>query len=963
MPTSDYHFSQLPTSKIPAINSKINLKLNGDPQNLLRQTNLQIFNNNLQKPQVTCRSEANLNLGSSGVPNLQNNNPILTRSFTNIPQNQTHIMNEPINPFEALQKQYSADLAMMSSNQGMYNLNPFAVGTNNAPPLFNSSVTDSSILSTGKIRSSAEISLYSKISSDDTSNESNHSINFQNQQQPKKTPLQLSSSSYIDVTSSLTLNRKISLQDFRIVKHLGAGGFGRVDLVEKIRPAGIGNHLNGVAETNDEGCYYAMKSIKKVYVLKEDKDITHTKAERNILQQADHPFIIKLIYAFQDPSKLFLILEFAQQGELFELMQKENKFSESWARFYLSEIALALGYLHDMNVIYRDLKPENILLSKQGHIKLADFGLCKDKITSSENALTFCGTPEYMAPEIILSKGHNKEVDWWCLGTLMWDMIIGGPPFVFQQKQTKKQTQDNIRDIQLDFNGHLGPGRFSRLGLDCVRKLLEKDPRKRLGRGHSSQGGDLKAIQAQPFFSSINWDDLYNRKITPPHVIKYGTDSEQKRSRFPSNNFGHAGLKIRSPQNEIDKQISEEQLIENFDKKFTTKAITDLGLVPHKSEIPDVKYDGEFSGYSYVDPTIVSNNNDEDNCNNNNHSHNQLQVPADNNLNFITQPKNLSSPRVPLLPSNQNPISYTYHNTPPSTHKNKRTYTDLKLQQFSDDSGTKKIGISSSVLSSDQIPHISYPKFDTSNTNNTKNDGPFADFNYSSKLSTQTSQGYFSMSENTTSTLGKMPQLILKDTTTPVQNHRPAAATINPQIKTTNKINTTCTTSPSLDLNNCEYHDRKIRGLVPSGICNCQIMSSPNLKSTAPSFDTYGRPMTNPVMLNQHHSQINLAPKLNFNHHNNNNNPMNSQTQSYNPNSSIYGSRQTQIMNSTQNLAINNNLQFVNQNQNQYHNHQNPITTHINTNFGTLNVNQQNVHNNNHNNSGPVQFTYRNFDY
>ena len=217
-------------------------------------------------------------------------------------------------------------------------------------------------------------------------------------------------------------------------------------------------------------------------------------------------------------------MELLSGGELFDRIVEKENYSEKEASDTIRPIVDALRYCHEQGIIHRDLKPENILLSKQGHIKLADFGLCKDKITSSENALTFCGTPEYMAPEIILSKGHNKEVDWWCLGTLMWDMIIGGPPFVFQQNQTKKQTQDNIRDIQLDFNGHLGRGRFSRPGLDCVKKLLEKDPRKRLGRGHSSQGGDLKAIQAQPFFSSVNWDDLYNRKITPPHVIKYGTD-------------------------------------------------------------------------------------------------------------------------------------------------------------------------------------------------------------------------------------------------------------------------------------------------------------------------------------------------------------------------------------------------------------------------------------------------------
>ncbi|NXU01299.1 KS6B2 kinase, partial [Buphagus erythrorhynchus] len=155
------------------------------------------------------------------------------------------------------------------------------------------------------------------------------------------------------------------------------------------------------------------------------KDTAHTRAERNILEAVKHPFIVDLIYAFQTGGKLYLILECLSGGELFMQLEREGIFLEDTACFYLSEITLALGHLHSHGIIYRDLKPENIMLNSQGHVKLTDFGLCKESIHDGAVTHTFCGTIEYMAPEILVRSGHNRAVDWWSLGALMYDMLTG----------------------------------------------------------------------------------------------------------------------------------------------------------------------------------------------------------------------------------------------------------------------------------------------------------------------------------------------------------------------------------------------------------------------------------------------------------------------------------------------------------------------------------------------------------
>ncbi|XP_039091438.1 ribosomal protein S6 kinase beta-2 isoform X3 [Hyaena hyaena] len=193
---------------------------------------------------------------------------------------------------------------------------------------------------------------------------------------------------------------------FELLRVLGKGGYGKVFQVRKVQGTNLGK-------------IYAMKVLRKAKIVRNAKDTAHTRAERNILESVKHPFIVELAYAFQTGGKLYLILECLSGGELFTHLEREGIFLEDTACFYLAEITLALGHLHSQGIIYRDLKPENIMLNSQGHIKLTDFGLCKESIHEGAVTHTFCGTIEYMAPEILVRSGHNRAVDWWSLGALI----------------------------------------------------------------------------------------------------------------------------------------------------------------------------------------------------------------------------------------------------------------------------------------------------------------------------------------------------------------------------------------------------------------------------------------------------------------------------------------------------------------------------------------------------------------
>ena len=205
---------------------------------------------------------------------------------------------------------------------------------------------------------------------------------------------------------------KVCKDDFKMLSKIGEGNYATVLLVKQ----------------KSTGDYFAMKMLNKSMLVERD-EVEHTRTERAVLEKANHPFLVKMRYAFQTTEKLYLVMNFANGGELFSHLKKEKRFTEDRSRFYAAEISLGIQYLHDRDIVYRDLKPENVLLDSAGHIVLTDFGLSK-MMRESERTKTFCGTPEYLAPEILLNKGHGKPVDWWAFGTLLFEMLVGIPPYV-----------------------------------------------------------------------------------------------------------------------------------------------------------------------------------------------------------------------------------------------------------------------------------------------------------------------------------------------------------------------------------------------------------------------------------------------------------------------------------------------------------------------------------------------------
>ncbi|KAJ8383759.1 hypothetical protein AAFF_G00215180 [Aldrovandia affinis] len=224
---------------------------------------------------------------------------------------------------------------------------------------------------------------------------------------------------------------KADPSQFELLKVLGQGSYGKVFLVRKIKGP-------------DTGQLYAMKVLKKATL--KVRDQVRSKMERDILAEVNHPFIVKLHYAFQTEGKLYLILDFLRGGDLFTRLSKEVMFTEEDVKFYLAELALALDHLHSLGIIYRDLKPENILLDEEGHIKITDFGLSKEAIDHDKRAYSFCGTIEYMAPEVVNRRGHTQSADWWSFGVLMFEMLTGSLPF---QGKDRKETMALILKAKL----------------------------------------------------------------------------------------------------------------------------------------------------------------------------------------------------------------------------------------------------------------------------------------------------------------------------------------------------------------------------------------------------------------------------------------------------------------------------------------------------------------------------------
>jgi len=299
------------------------------------------------------------------------------------------------------------------------------------------------------------------------------------------------------ITQLMDGSEKVRLDDFELLKVLGRGSFGKVMQVRK----------------KSDGKVYAMKILKKRAIIARNQ-VEHTKAERKILQALQHPFLMTLRYAFQSKEKLYFVLDYFQGGELFFHLKNNRRFPEDVARLYVGEIALALGHLHSLSVIYRDLKPENILLDDNGHVCLTDFGLSKD-VDPSDKAHTFCGTPEYLAPEIVTGAGHDKAVDWWSLGILLYELTVGIPPFY---SQNVNEMYNKIQHGVLRF-----PPFLSENCKSLIVQLLNRDPKKRLG-----SKDDVNDLKAHPFFKPISWDKMMKKEIDPPYKpkVKGGKESD-----------------------------------------------------------------------------------------------------------------------------------------------------------------------------------------------------------------------------------------------------------------------------------------------------------------------------------------------------------------------------------------------------------------------------------------------------
>ncbi|EYC24673.1 hypothetical protein Y032_0013g2044 [Ancylostoma ceylanicum] len=358
-------------------------------------------------------------------------------------------------------------------------------------------------------------------------------------------PIKTDSLAEIDISEVRKCGEKADARQFELLKVLGQGSFGKVFLVRKIRG-------------RDTGQIYAMKVLKKATLKVRDR--LRTKMERNILAHISHPFIVKLHYAFQTEGKLYLILDFLRGGDLFTRLSKEVMFTEEDVKFYLAELTLALEHLHSLGIVYRDLKPENILLDADGHIKVTDFGLSKESIDNEKKTYSFCGTIEYMAPEVINRRGHSCAADFWSLGVLMFEMLTGHLPF---QGHDRKDTMTQILKAKLTMPQFLSPEAQS-----LLRALFKRNAVNRLGAGPDG----IDEIKRHPFFASIDFNRLLNKEISPPFKPAVTT---------------------------IDSTLY-------FDPEFTKRTPKDSPAVPPSAAAHEL-----FRGFSFVSPAVVEEKKDE----------------------------------------------------------------------------------------------------------------------------------------------------------------------------------------------------------------------------------------------------------------------------------------------------------------------------------------------------------------
>jgi len=298
--------------------------------------------------------------------------------------------------------------------------------------------------------------------------------------------------------------KRIGESDFEKLRVVGQGSFGKVLQVRH----------------KQTGQIYAMKVLNKRTVIERD-DVKSIQTEKSILMKLSSPFLVKLYSSFQTKDKLYFVMDYINGGELFHHLQSERSFAPARARFYSAEIILGLEYLHKRGIIYRDLKPENILITADGHVCLTDFGISKEGLQSkSDRTATFCGTPEYLAPEVLLGQQYGKEIDYWSLGTIVYEMLTSTPPFYSEEVQLMYQ---RILNDSIDFEEI--PDKDTQ---DIILAFLERDPAKRLT--------DPDKIKAHPYFASIDWEKLERREVRPPFLpnVKDKTDFSQFDTDFTS---------------------------------------------------------------------------------------------------------------------------------------------------------------------------------------------------------------------------------------------------------------------------------------------------------------------------------------------------------------------------------------------------------------------------------------------
>jgi len=282
----------------------------------------------------------------------------------------------------------------------------------------------------------------------------------------------------------IKMSRHIGPHSFSNLAMVGKGGFGKVNQVV-------------FKETNE---IFAMKILKKKHLI-QTKSVDNTIAEKDILCKIRHPFIVRLHYAFQSDTKVHLVMDFVNGGHLLHHMHKESIFSEPQAKFYIAEVILALEHLHELNIIHRDLKPENVLLDSSGHCVLTDFGFAKENVLTLESCSSFCGTLEYMAPEVVKKSKYGKPADWWSVGILLYDMLIGCPPFQHKNDNTlyKKILNDKLKL----------PGYLSKECVGLIKGLLQRDLKQRF---------TIKEIKEHKFFRNMDWEKMLRKEVRPPIV-------------------------------------------------------------------------------------------------------------------------------------------------------------------------------------------------------------------------------------------------------------------------------------------------------------------------------------------------------------------------------------------------------------------------------------------------------------